>query len=141
MSGLLPTEMNVAEYDFQSAFEYETQPDFTYKWNTSKNTVSGYVDGIDAYAQAVYKLLNTERYKYLIYSYNYGIELEYLFGQPIPLVIPELERVITEAVMQDDRTESVSDFKFELPKPRTVHVSFVANSIYGNVTIQKTVEI
>lgn len=138
---LLPTGTVSTEYDVQDAFQIEKHPDFTYKWNFEKLTVNGYVDEQEAYAQAVYKILNTERYKYLIYSDDYGIELEYLFGKPIPYVIPELERVITEAIMQDDRTESVSDFEFTVPKKNTVHVQFVAHSIYGDVTITKTVEI
>lgn len=136
---LTPSAMNIAEYDIEEAFEYETQPDFTYK--LSNNRVSGYVDGQEAYKQAVYKILNTERYAHLIYSWNYGIELKSLFGQPIPYVVPELERRIREAIMQDDRTVSVDNFKFDTSKFGVVAVTFKATSIYGETEQQLTVAI
>lgn len=138
---LIPTAMNVAEYDFTDAFEYETQPDLTYKLNPDKNKISGYADQQEAYKQAVYKLLSTERYEHIIYSWNYGVELKDLFGQPIPYVVPELERRITEAVMQDDRTKSVDNFEFDTSKFGIVAVKFRANSIYGEVEITKTIEV
>ena len=141
--GLLPTAMNEVEENdgLLNDFEYETQPDLTYKLNIEAETVAGYVDELEAYKQAIYKILNTERYDYIIYSWNYGIELKDLFGQPIPYVIPELERRITEAVMADDRTESVGNFEFDTPKRGVVHVKFKATSIYGEVEIIKQVEI
>lgn len=129
------------EYDLTAAFEYETQPDFTYKLNVETKRVIGYVDKQEAYKQAVYKLLNTERYDHIIYSWNYGIELRELFGQPIPYVVPELERRIREAIMQDDRTVSVTDFQFDTSKFGVVAVTFKATSIYGTTEQQLTVAI
>ena len=129
------------EYDLTAAFEYETQPDFTYKLNVETERVIGYVDKQEAYKQAVYKLLNTERYDHIIYSWNYGIELRELFGKPIPYVVPELERRITEAIMQDDRTVSVTDFQFDTSKFGVVAVTFKATSIYGTTEQQLTVAI
>lgn len=136
---LTPSAMNIAEYDIEEAFEYETQPDFTHKLDDTR--VKGYVDGQEAYKQAVYKILNTERYAHLIYSWNYGIELKSLFGQPIPYVVPELERRIREAIMQDDRTVSVNNFKFDTSKFGVVAVTFTATSIYGETEQQLTVAI
>lgn len=52
-------------------FEKEIQPTKTYFLNTDNNTITGYCDGKDAMKQAIYKILNTERYDYLIYSWNY----------------------------------------------------------------------
>lgn len=137
---LLPTA-NMDEYDIPTAFEYETQPSLTYKLNTNTDTFNGYADGQEAYKQAVYKILHTERYEYLIYSWNYGIELKDLFGMPIPYVVPELERRITEAIMQDDRTVSVTDFQFDTAKFGVVAVTFKANSIFGETEQSLTVEI
>lgn len=140
---LLPTAMNeVAENDgVENAFEYEEQPDYTYKLNLESESVNGYVDLLEAYKQAVYKILNTERYDYQIYSWDYGIELKALFGQPIPYVIPEIDRRITEALEQDYRTESVSGFEFDLSKRGVVHVSFTASSIYGEADFKLDVQI
>lgn len=140
---LIPTAMNVAEenYGLTDAFVYETNPDLTYKLHIEGENIAGYVDEKEAYKQAIYKILNTERYEYIIYSWNYGVELKELFGQPIPYVVPELQRRITEAVMQDDRTKSVDNFQFDTSKRGVVAVTFTATSIYGEVEIEKQVEI
>lgn len=140
---LIPTATNTVEEDNSvvNDFEYATQPAYTYKLNIESERVAGYVDELEAYKQAVYKILNTERYEHIIYSWDYGIELKELFGQPIPYVIPELERRITEAVMTDDRTESVSNFEFDTSKRGVVSVKFKANSIYGEATFNLDVEI
>ena len=135
---LLPT-VALESTDLMDAFEYETHPDFTYKLNEKR--VAGYVDGQEAYKQAVAKILCTERYEYLIDSWNYGIELKDLFGQPVPYVVPELERRITEAIMQDDRTVSVDNFQFDTSKFGEVAVTFKATSSYGETEQKLTVAI
>lgn len=143
MSNTLPASAYSIEdnYGMTDVFQIETQPGHTYKLHMENETFGGYVDELEAYKQAIYLILNTERYKYLIYSWNYGVELEELFGQPIPYVVPELERRITDAVMQDDRTKSVSDFQFDISNYGEVSVTFKATSVYGETEITKTVRI
>jgi hypothetical protein len=126
--------------DLQNDFEIEEQPNKTFKLNTEKNTIINYTDELDAVIQAIYLILNTERYAYIIYSWNYGIELNDLFGQPIPFVLPELKRRITEALMQDERIQSVDAFSFEVIK-RNVQVTFTSHTIYGDVDLEKVVNI
>lgn len=140
---LLPTAMNSVEdnYNWSEAFTEEKFNNYTYKLNIEQETINGYVDELEAYKQAIYKLLNTERYEHVIYSWNYGVELKELFGQSIYYVVPELERRITEAVVADDRTESVSDFEFDTSKFGVVAVKFKATSIYGETELNLTVEI
>lgn len=133
---MIPTEMNIVE-EAQPAFEIVTQPSLTWKIDFAKNKIVGLCDELKAYEQDVYLILNVERYKYLILSWNYGSELSGLIGQPIPYVVPELERLITEALMQDDRTQSVHSFEFDTSQRGIISVTFVAQSIYGEVTIQK----
>ena len=106
----------------------------TYKLNIEKDRVIGYTDELEAMKQAIYKIINTERYDYLIYSWNYGIELNDLFGEPIPYVYSEIKRRIIEALTQDTRIESVDAFSFEQIKRGEVFVKFTAHTIYGDVT-------
>ena len=47
----------------------------TYKMDLETGRVTGYVDGTEAMRQAILKILLTERFAYLIYSWDYGIEL------------------------------------------------------------------
>lgn len=122
-------------------FVIEEQPTYTYEMNPENNLIRGYVDGIEAMEQVVYKILSTERYRYLIYSWNYGIELEDLFGEPISFVCPELERRIKEALLWDTRIEDVSDFRFDTSTKGTVHVYFSVHTIFGNLEADKEVNI
>ena len=67
-----------------TAVEVETpasQPSRTYAVNWQTGRVSGTVDGMDALKQAIYKVLQTERFAHLIYSWNYGFEANRLIGQ------------------------------------------------------------
>ena len=120
-------------------FEFETMPSLNYKMIIDNETIINKCDQLQAMKQVIYKILNTERYQHLIYSWNYGIELEDLFGQPVYYVVPELERRIIEALTQDDRIESVTDFEFDTSKRGTVAVKFTANTIFGDVEAEKVV--
>lgn len=126
---------------FEQNFELEEQPTNTYKMNMQLNLVRGYTDGIEAMKQAIYKILLTERFQYVMYSGNYGIETLDLYGQPISYVCPELERRISEALLWDNRIQTVTDFEFDTSKKGIVHVSFTAHTVFGDVQAAKEVNI
>lgn len=96
------------------------------------------IDGLEALKQTVETILNIERYKFPIYSWNYGIELDSLIGKDYNYVITEMRRVIEEALEMDDRIETVDNFEFEKINKNTVAVSFVVNSA---VKINKEMEV
>ena len=50
-----------------------TIPTKTYKMELEENSnrISGFTDEQDAMKQAIYKIIRTERYKYIIYDWNY----------------------------------------------------------------------
>ncbi len=134
---MIPENAYIMEQDFT----VEEQPTYTYEMTPETGRIRGYVDGIEAMKQAVYKILSTERYRYIIYSWDYGIELEDLFGQPVSYVCPELERRIREALLWDSRIESVSDFRFDTSKRGTIHAHFNVNTALGNFEADKEVNI
>ena len=111
----------------------ETQPSLNYKMHLEQNVINGTCDELEAMKQVVYKILCTERYQYIIYSWNYGIELEDLFGEPASWVCPELERRIQEALLQDDRINAVDTFDFDVTEKRTVKVTFTVHTIFGEM--------
>ncbi len=110
-----------------------------YKMQFRDEVVKGYVDELEAMKQVVYKILNTERYEYLIYSWNYGVELKDLFGKPVEYVCPEVERRVKEALLHDNRIERVYNFVFDKSKKGVVAVGFVVSTVYGEVDIVKEV--
>lgn len=120
-------------------FEVVEQPSLTYKMDMEGSLILGYADGQEAMRQAVHKILSTERYRYAMYSWDYGIELDGLYGEPVTYVCPELERRITEALIWDGRIRGVDGFKFDIPRKGEVHVSFTVHTIFGDVDAGKVV--
>lgn len=117
----------------QDLEDVETEPSLTYKMDLERNKILGYCDDLEAVKQAIYKIIYTERYDYVIYSWDYGIELKELFGEPVSYVIPELQIRITEALMADDRIQNVYNFEFNTVKKSTVFVTFSVDTTIGTI--------
>ena len=113
-------------FDFE---ELESEPSLTYGMDTEKNQFIGNTDGIDAIRQAILKIINTERYEYEIYSWNYGIELTDLYGQSIPYVMSEIKQRIEDAVCADNRISEVDNFEIKKIGKRVLHITFIAITI------------
>ena len=132
------------DYDIEDVsiinFDVRQEPSKTFKLNIEKNRVDGICDDVEALKQTIFLILNTERYQHLIYSRNYGVELNDLIGEPISYVIPELERRITEALIQDDRIENIDNFEFQNIKGK-VQCRFSVHTKYGNIKAEKVVSV
>lgn len=119
----------------------EEQPSHTYAMNDQHNRITGTCDGLEAMRQAIYKILNTERYECPIYSWNYGVECKELYGKPMSYCVPEIERRITEALLQDDRIRKVTDFQFSFPDKNSIHTSFTVLTTKGTIPSERTVRV
>lgn len=131
---MLPESGDILKQDF----EIVDRPSKTYRFRSEK--IDGYADGLEAVRQAAFCILNTERFDWLIYSWNYGIELKGLFGKPMGLVKSKLKKRIKEALMQDDRIQSVDAFSFET-SGRQLAVTFTIHSKYGDIEATKEVKV
>lgn len=100
---------------------------------STSDRLNGFIDDIDSVIQAIYLILSTERYKFIIYSWDYGIELLDLIGKPMPYVMSELPRRITEALVMDDRIDDVIDFEFETSGSK-LHTTFTVVTNIGNIS-------
>lgn len=103
-------------------------------------TVHGYIDKKDALAQTIYQILNTERYQWIIFSWDYGVEYRRLIGKDPAYCVPEIERSTREALLQDERITGVDSFSFETGK-KQIHGTFTAHTIYGDIPCEVEVEI
>jgi hypothetical protein len=110
----------------------------TYKLSTNK--IQGYTDELEALKQAIYKVLNTGKYEYPIYSFSYGVELDSLIGKDPIYVRIEMKRRIQECLLQDERITSVDNFIFTVTGDEML-CTFNVRSIYGETTITKEVTI
>lgn len=129
---MLPQDVDYNLFDF----EIKTQPSKTFQIVNDK--IVGTCDKLEALKQSIDLILSIERYKYPIYSWNYGIELNDLYGEHVSYVIPELERRIREALLQDDRITAVDNFKFETNK-NIISAQFIVHSIYGDIIGEKEI--
>lgn len=114
------------------------QPEKTY-WMHDGH-IRGFCEGLEAAVQAIYKILNTERYEHVIYSWNYGFQKNDLIGQPVDYVCAELEDRITEALTQHDMITGCDDFEFETGRG-WVHVTFRVTTVYGVTEAETEVQI
>lgn len=126
--------------DIRQNFTFEALPSKTFRLNHNNLTVTGTIDQIQAVEQAVFLILNVERYQWLIFSWNYGVELHNLIGKDPEYCLPEIERRVREALLQDDRITAVQDFQFEINK-KQVLTTFTVVSIFGEINVEKVVEI
>ena len=116
-----------------SYFDLKEQPSKTYYIDRENKRIMGTVtDYLKAVEQAVYLILSTERYDYVIYDHNYGIELKDLFGKDKYIACAVLERRIRDALSVDDRIVSLADFDFTVGR-KSIYVKFTANTVYGDI--------
>lgn len=128
-SGFLPQNFKMGEL-----------PDKTYSVDFEAKRIRGFTDGIGAVALAVFKILNTERYQYPIYSWDYGIETTDLYGRESAYVMSELKRRISEALLWDSRIEAVEDFEFSSEKGK-IACRFTVNTAFGAVDAEKEISV
>lgn len=119
----------------------KNQPSRTYRLDVGKQRISGFVDELEAVRQAILLILNTERFRYQIYSWNYGNEISRAIGNDFQLAKSNVKRYIKEALLQDERITDVNDFVFENVKRNVLAVSFNVNTIFGNMSEKAEVKL
>ena len=91
-------------------------------------------DGLTTWAQWCVKAVLTQRLAFVVYNWDYGVDIENVMKQPTRAVIEaELEKEITEALMIDPRTAEVKNFTFEWSGDE-LHVNFDIVSVAGFTT-------
>lgn len=102
--------------------------------------INGTCDGYTAVKQAVEIILNTERFKWQIYSPSSGTEYRGLLGQDEGYVAVELQRRIREALLMDNRVTGISNYAYTLSDGSLI-ASFTVNTVYGSIPEQAEVVI
>ncbi|MBC2369964.1 DUF2634 domain-containing protein [Listeria booriae] len=117
-------------------------PSKTYEIDFENNKLTGrMIDGLEALRQFVVLALRTSRFSYESYSADFGSELADLIADKEAtdaLIEMEIPRLIEEALIYDERVESVSDFVIE-KKDDSYAVSFTVNSSEGVLNIQEVI--
>ena len=69
-----------------------------------------------------------------------SIQVHKLFGKPIPYVYSELQRITKECLLPDNRISELTNFNFSHKKNK-VFMSFVAHTVFGEIPIEREVDI
>ncbi len=131
---MIPTGSIIRNSELQEV----KQPSLTWKVDFEKGKVLGQIDGIEAIRQSAQEILRTERYKYLIYSFNYGNEFKTLIGRDTLLVSSELKRMIKEALLQDDRITAIQNINIDIAGDTAI-ASFTIIAELGSFDVEMEV--
>ena len=122
-----------------TSLTYVDRPTNTFMIDWSSRQISGMGSGLAAMRQAVDIILNTERFRWQIYSPNCGVELEELIGEEYDYVTSEIARRVEDAFTIDSRVLSVGNFVFTDQGQGVLKCVFDVSTIFGPVQAEVTV--
>jgi hypothetical protein len=95
-------------------------------------------EGVQAWLEWCRKAIRTERYRYMIYSRNYGHEFEDLIARHLSREANESEiiRIVNETLMVDPRTAGVGNFTFQWEGDQCFFTCEVTNVLGQTGTIE-----
>lgn len=115
-------------------------PSKTFYIDFESKKILGMVDDKKAMEQSIYLMLKTGRYEHLIFSWNYGEEINNLIGKPKDLAKAELPRLLNECLLADDRISAIEDIVITDVEDG-LHVSFTAVTLHGDISIESEVKV
>lgn len=94
------------------------------------------VEGLEAIKIWIWIMLQTVRYRYYVYSWDYGNEFEDLIGQGYTeeYIEAEAERMTEDCLLVNEHIQSISEFAVSM-KNEILQISFTADTIYGEIHI------
>ena len=117
----------------------DDEPTLTFKVENGR--IRGKVDEKQAMIQAVDKILQTERLVYPIYSDQYGNDLNDLIGKDMGYAKVEVDRMLKEALLADDRVVEVDIDAVNEKSRDTLEVKGTCLTVYGNINIDSEVSV
>lgn len=92
------------------------------------------VEGLEAIKVWIWLVLQTPRYRYYIYTWDYGNEFEDLIGQgySAEYITAEAQRMTEDCLLVNEDIQSIYDFSVDMENDQ-LSVSFTANTIYGSI--------
>lgn len=117
----------------------EVDSETSLTWQVKNGRIINKIDGQEAMIQAIAKILETERSVYPIYSEDYGHDLDELIGKSDDYVETEIERVLEEALTEDDRITGVTVDDFTVDGDKAT-VTATVSTIYGEIEVEQEVD-
>ena len=95
------------------------------------------VEGAEAVKVWVWFALQTPRYRYYVYSWDYGNDFETLIGQGYSkeYIDSEVRRMTEECLLVNKHIKSITNFSVDMEK-NVLTVSFTIDTIYGEIRFE-----
>lgn len=133
---MFPFDLEDEDIDIEELAE-ENTTNSEYAIDLATGQLTGeIISDLDAVVQWIKMVLETPRYMYEQYSWDYGHELNTLIGSEYDkeLIESEVNRMITDAFSQNDEIEGIRDLVCVFEGDRLT-VSFTIITIYGEAEV------
>ena len=129
---LLPTYIEDDE-ELEQQEESQTPKEYEIDFKTGQLT-GNIVEGLEAIKIWIWLVLQTPRYRYYVYTWDYGNEFEDLIGQGYTeeYIEAETQRMTEDCLSVNENIQGISDFSVSMAND-VLTVSFVVNTIYGDI--------
>lgn len=133
MSLLLPAYIEEDEEIEEQKEEIKQPKEYGIDFKTGQLT-GGIVEGKEAIKVWIWLALQTPRYRYYIYTWDYGNELEDLIGQGYTdeYIEAEAQRMTEDCLLINEHIQGITEFHADRTGG-TLTITFTANTIYGDI--------
>jgi hypothetical protein len=121
-----------SEIDLSKGVVFRDQPSLTWIADPVTRRLRGRGDNYEAVRQAVEVIVNVERFRWQIYSPNFGIELDGLLGNEPGFAASELQRRLSDAFLPDSRILGISGFSYTF-EDGVLTAEVTVNTVFGPV--------
>lgn len=136
---LIPSFALQTEYSSDAAAEEQNEENSLAEWDVDYQTgqLTGQtVTGRDAIRAWVWKALMTERFRYALYSWNYGSELDRYVGKALTqeYLNTDVRLALEDCLLINEEIKGIRDYSARMDGD-TLHISFTVETDYGDVQI------
>ncbi len=121
-----------SDIDLRGGVVFQDQPTLTWIADPVTRRIRGRGDGWEAIRQAVEIIVNVERFKWQIYTPNFGTDYDGLLGTEPGYAASELQRRLEDAFLPDSRILGIKDFTWSFSGV-SLSVRFTVLTVFGDV--------
>lgn len=121
-----------SQIDLSQGVVFQDQPSLTWIADPVTNRLRGWGDNYEAVRQAVEVIVNVERFKWQIYTPNFGTDYDGLLGTEPGYAASELRRRLEDAFLPDNRILGIKDYIYSF-QDVSLSVSFNVQTVFGDV--------
>ncbi len=121
-----------SDIDLRGGVVFQDQPTLTWIADPVTRRIRGRGDGWEAIRQAVEIIVNVERFKWQIYTPNFGTDYNGLLGTEPGYAASELQRRLEDAFLPDSRILGMKDFTWSFSGV-SLSVRFTVLTVFGDV--------